>query len=309
MSIDSEELEALWEKWIQEGKKPLKIEGDLKKRAVGSVTVLPISKLLPHEEVTEEGLFSVTKGVLKDKKFTWPIFVYEKSRAAFDEMHKLIVLDGMHRLELLRIFCFRYIPAQLVEYENKNNNKDNVSIDAWYRIIKDVGKDKFSQCTKEFNLEMVNMSMDEIDEREKAVIIFSEEKFYMFSENLSLRNEYCKLKELEEYLGRAEYDIQVKIESEMKIPNSVAIFPKVLSKTNVIKTACRKKVFPPKTTRHIFQYRVYNIDVSLKDLQYAKSPEVLADSLRKKNKGRELYYMGRDIQVDRFYKEHMFKFK
>ena len=131
MANDSKELDEIYKKWDEEGRQDLKVEGNTKKQAVESITVESCLELSPHEKVTIDGLLTVAKGILKDLKFTWPVFVDKKSR---------VVLDGMHRFKLLKDCCFKRIPVQLIEYN------DDIKLDTWCRHIKGIKKDCSGTC-------------------------------------------------------------------------------------------------------------------------------------------------------------------
>jgi hypothetical protein len=45
------------------------------------------------------------------------------------------------------------------------------------------------------------------------------------------------------------------------------------------------------------------------DLQTFKSHELLAQHLRKVHRSRKLTYIGKGINIDRHYEEHMFRFE
>jgi hypothetical protein len=303
MSIDTKELKALEEEWRQ-GDKSLKIEGTIKDRIVESITAASLPKLYPHEEVIMKGLLGVAEGILKAKKFTWPIFVDKDSG---------VVLDGMHRFTLLTDFCFKYVPVQLLDYQTN----DDIILDVWCRNIMDVDVDEFNHLASKLNMEEVNMSWNQLKERKEAIVISPENKFLKFADKYESKDEYYKLKELEMHLGmpkkytigRAEYGVEEEMQNVMDIPDSVTMFPRCLTKREVVEVATRGEVFPPKTTRHIFPYRVYNIDIRPSDLQDAASLEELASKIQNENQNRELYYIGRGITIDRYYGEHMFKFE
>jgi hypothetical protein len=282
----------------------LVIEGDLKDKVVNSLSVEEIDFLKPHEETHLIGKLRVAEGILKDRKFTWPIFSDKVSG---------VILDGMHRWNLLKDFCFFYVPVQHIDYLNN----DKVILDVWCRVIRHTTEEEFQLAMKEEGLEEVDLSGEEVHTRDRALLVSPNNRAYMFREKMAAQFEYYRLKTVEERfgiskkvnVGLADYKVEGSVIGSMNDADTVVIFPRPLTKQDVVDVAQRGEVFPPKTTRHIFQFRVFNIEVFPMDLQTFKSHELLAQHLRKDHRSRKLTYIGKGINIDRYYEEHMFKFE
>jgi len=302
MNIDKELLDKLEAKW-KGNEKPLPVDDDLKEQVVESLSVEEISFLKPHEETHLIGKLRVAEGILKEKKFTWPIFADRKTG---------VILDGMHRFGLLKDFCFSYIPVQHIDYVAN----DDIKLDVWCRYIKQVSEDEFSLVAKECGLEEVPFSTTDIMERKSAIIVSPNNRAYIFHERHSPQIEYYRLKEVEDRFsigkkvstGLADYNVETEALGMLNSPDTVVVFPRPLSKQDVIDVAMRGEVFPPKTTRHIFQFRVFNIEVLPTELQATKTKKALEDAIWRAHKKRKLFYLGKGIIIDRYYAEHMFRF-
>ena len=302
MTIDKGILDNLEAKW-KGNERPMLVEDALKDQVVESLSVEEIGFLKPHEETHLIGKLRVAEGILKEKKFTWPIFSDQRTG---------VILDGMHRYGLLKDFCFFYVPVQHIDYVNN----DQILLDVWCRYIKQVTEDEFSLVSRECGLEEVPFSIEGIKERKSALIISPNNRAYTFNERLNPQMEYYKLKKVEDRFaigrkvstGLADYNVEKEALSLLNTPDTVVVFPRPLSKQDVIDVAMRGEVFPPKTTRHIFQFRVFNIEVLPMELQVSKSKQALEEKILRTHKKRKLFYIGKGITVDRYYAEHMFRF-
>lgn len=79
--------------------------------------LLPISQLLPHEECDPHTLDEVEKDIRRHGAVLEPVLVAEGS---------LVVLNGHHRLEVLRRLGARKVPAWVVDYEDAS-----ITVDLW----------------------------------------------------------------------------------------------------------------------------------------------------------------------------------
>jgi hypothetical protein len=152
--------------------------------------------------------------------------------------------------------------------------------------------------------------------RKGAIIISPNNRAYTFNERLSSQIEYYRLKEVEDRFaigkkvntGLADYNVEKQAFELLNTKDTVIVFPRPLKKQDVIDVAMRGEVFPPKTTRHIFEFRVFNIDVLPSDLQTTNGKKELEQKIWTTHNKRKLYYIGKNIVVDRYYAEHMFRF-
>jgi L-serine kinase (ADP) len=79
--------------------------------------LVPIGKLLAHEEVDEESVAELIAELGRTQVFADPIWVARDS---------LVILNGHHRVEALRRLHAARVPAWLLDYET-----DLVSLEPW----------------------------------------------------------------------------------------------------------------------------------------------------------------------------------
>ena len=304
MTIGIRDLEALETRWRQEGK-AVEVPEEMGRLLIDSLAIERVAGLYPHEETHMAGKLGVAEGILRQQRFTWPIFVDKGSK---------VILDGMHRWGLLNDFCFRFIPVQNLDYLGD----DTVLLNTWCRTIDDTNEESFQNAAQEHGLEALHdVSITDIPKRGSALLMSPLKRLYSFRTRMSPRDEYYALKGIEDALGisekynsgRARYMTEKEVMGETSRPDCVLTFPRPLSKKDVIDEARRGKVFPPKATRHVFLFRLYNLSIPLKQLNTNTTSEELTMEVRTLQATKKLIYVGKGIKIDRWYDEHMLKFE
>jgi ParB-like nuclease domain len=79
--------------------------------------LVPIGKLLSHEEVEEENVAEIVRELERTQVFADPIWVARDS---------LVILNGHHRVEALRQLKAARVPVWLLDYDS-----DLVSLEPW----------------------------------------------------------------------------------------------------------------------------------------------------------------------------------
>jgi len=129
-----------------------------------------------------------------------------------------------------------------------------------------------------------------------------------------LSKEYLEVDSDENVEGTEYLGFEGAIEA-MEDTQRIVVFPRNVTKLDVIELAWAGDVFPRKTTRHVFSFRVFDLPIELTRL--VKEEGSLKDDLYDvvRNRGRNLYlnYLGKNIHImegkkERFYPDHMFKF-
>ena len=81
------------------------------------LALVPIALLKPHEEIDEEHLHELEKRIVSDGVLRYPIIV---------DLKTLTILNGHHRVEILKQMGKKYVPAILVDYDS-----DCVKVYSW----------------------------------------------------------------------------------------------------------------------------------------------------------------------------------
>ncbi|MGQ4891194.1 MAG: ParB N-terminal domain-containing protein [Candidatus Njordarchaeia archaeon] len=267
-----------------------------------------INRLYIHEEIIPTNLEKI-KDVLKRQGFQIdPIIVDRESG---------VILDGMHRYEALKQLGFDYILTAKVNYFSPN-----IIIRNWYRTFKlNIPHDKVLSCVRKIadskGFEISESDSEKSKPDKKAIFsiwIRGTGKSYIAisDKKLNVWEKYMLLKSFETELSnfinikpnyRSE-ELAVKEFDSSKIDLVLATPP--IKKEDVVNFALNKKIFPPKTTRHILPVRPLFVNVPLPLLKHGDLGKTLKEKreiLRKLLLQKTLIKVKGEIIIDRFYEE------
>lgn len=254
--------------------------GDLELR----IAVVNISDLHLHEELVPGFLEELAREIEEDGLLRHPVIVDSGS---------LVVLDGMHRVDALRIIGCRRIPACLVDYWNPA-----ITVGCWYRtlmgrlsldeVLNDVLKEGFD-AVKVSDIEPgeVGVSPNAAAVKGGGGAVVVRKPFR------SLDEAYAVVKRVEEVLrGRG---LRVGFETERDAlqkfrageVDGVLMTPRV-DKNSVISVALAGRLFPHKTTRHVIPARPLFLNIPLDLLRGDEPLEEVNAEVAKLLKARKL---------------------
>ncbi|MEM1537769.1 MAG: ParB N-terminal domain-containing protein [Candidatus Nezhaarchaeales archaeon] len=222
----------------------------------------PIEELKLHEETIEALLEKLKREIEVDHVLKHPVIV---------DRNTLIVLDGMHRVEALRVLGYGYVPVCLVNYESPA-----ITLGSWARLILNLQSLKpLISMLLSFRYVVVECrSFDEVKgalvSREASLGVITNQQLLLVKTGFKdIKRIYEVLKRVESELEARGYTISYETERDaydkvkgLKAP--VALIPPTALKSEVISTALRGERFPHKTTRHIIPARPLFINVPLK---------------------------------------------
>ena len=183
--------------------------------------------LKEHEEIDPFHFYELKKELVKDGFQKDPIIIEDKYNT---------VLDGHHRLNILKSLGFSKIAAYQVNY--LNNAK--IQVKTWYPLIVDSSTNPLDLFKKYF----VNKKLDNMDEKDSKLIL---------KEGVHILH-LDRKKALGMLVGKVKLDY---INTEKKALEMVkdgravaALSFKPISKKEVIRHALSGNKLPPKTTQH-----------------------------------------------------------
>jgi len=226
--------------------------------------IVRVDGLLMHEEV----LPAVARKLLFEFKnlanLQNPIIVDQNN----------IVLDGNHRAYAFRQLSFRHIPVCRIDYFN-----ENAKLRFWFRMLKNVERfDTFTHIIQERNgrIQPVESAVALTDIMRKECLacgLQCGDRYYCVRFPCTVVKDavcaYDVLREIEKtatarhmnlsyipckYAGQQEF-------CRTLTQTDIVIWTPRISKAMVVEAARRKKVFAPKTTRHLIPARPLNVDV------------------------------------------------
>jgi len=253
----------------------------------GKIQAVPIDKLYLHEEIIDSNLNTLIRAIKKKNVFQDPVIVDENSG---------VILDGMHRTEALKRLGYEYIIAYLIDYSNPA-----IKIRKWCRVFKLpdylIKKEKINETLNEIakmlNLDMFNCDSKDAERylekrkilgyilrglNEKAYCIKSYETKFDIHEAYLVLRKFEGLIEKKLFL-RINYYPDEKFGPKINLEDYLCLIPPQISKEEVVNCARNKKLFPPKSTRHIIPLRPFFVNIPLFLLR--KSTEMTIKQINK----------------------------
>lgn len=263
-----------------------------------------LDSLKLHEETLDKLLESLAKDIIKKGVVKHPVIV---------DANSLTVLDGMHRVQALKIIgCIRALTCKL-DYQNPAirmkfyyRTLDNIEMDIAERLVYEMN---IPVQEREFNSTILNSPDLIMALISKGRSLISEKKDRVIEEA------YNKIKALEKRLnsiGRISYypeDEALNKVSKDEVSAALAV-PK-LKKKDIIELTNRGYLLPPKTTMHIIPARPLGVNAPLDLLMNKKmDAEEANTALVKSLKRRRIQKLEpRTVFEGRYYEEELYFFK
>ena len=238
-----------------------------------NLKVVPISQLRPHEETVGRLSDSLGRSLLRDGVQRDPIVVDEASG---------IVLDGMHRVQSLKTMGARSVVAYLVDYADPN-----VRLYRWYRFVKRPGSGKAREIIGDLGLERIGplgSGPRAMVPGDRLVVTYRGEAY-----GAKVTGDIGEDTRAMRSFDRAAAERGLKVEFMDEASASAALLggdylflltPR-FGKEEVLRAGREGKLFPPKSTLHVFPVRPLGLDYPLEDLKAGRdSLESLLSSKR-----------------------------
>lgn len=226
--------------------------------------ILPVNTLLRHEQILPHKASMLTYEFKNLAHLQNPVIV--------DENH--VVLDGNHRIHVFNALNFKYIPVCKINYLN-----DNTKLRRWFRLLGhipdiDIVKNVFeaSGCCihpvpDKFSLmQALETNTDACGVQRTDGCIFIEFPKCLSQDVVAI---YDLLQQIQQKLISMEISLDyipcnaVHTEQFCKklSANEAVVWTPILTKKTVIASAKKKRMFAPKTTRHVIPARPLNVNV------------------------------------------------
>jgi hypothetical protein len=179
---------------------------------------------IPHEDVVLNKVKDAIISVKETKSIMPPIV----------DLRTLIVIDGHHRREAVISMNFRKIPFYLVDY-----SKDEIIVGKWFRKV------LHSKLSSLFVSSLKRVGDGDLCMRFQSISICSRNVYSL----------YWRLEWLEERLR----GLGAKVDRDPVSGEE----PPELTKAEIIRVAKTGLRFPPKTTRHLYNFIIPKLRVKL----------------------------------------------
>ena len=233
-----------------------------------SIAIVPLKEVLVHEQTVKKwarhlAYYMADAGTQKN-----PIVVHKINR-------KYIVLDGMHRVEAMKIMKCRDIMVYIVDYFD-----DKIELHNWYAIaMGELNIEKFLKDLKgEYEFEKLEKEEDiNILIKERKIFIGISDKkdnrYVVFNRKNLYGDDYIDIatslvEKVETAIDSMEYRLiyvpDNTGEQDFKISRgSILIYRPLFKKEEIIKRTLSGKTFPRKSTRHIIPGRPLRVDINI----------------------------------------------
>ena len=220
------------------------------------LSVEPIEKVLPHEEVLADVLSSIVGSLRRTGAQLDPVIMDRATGVA---------LDGMHRVEALRSMGADKILACGVDY-----GSESIRLGRWLRAYAGRSNPLLEDLKVRLNLTRVSRAeaLSEVEGHRTPVALFAGgASFKSLLPLASVRESIELVRVFDETAARSGIHPRIVSESEaMKLIDTGAIVfvPPSPSKEDVVRSGLSRQLFPPKSTRHMIPARPVGVSYPLK---------------------------------------------
>ncbi len=214
--------------------------------------LLSIAELKPHEETVGHFSDDLVTRIIKEGIQRDPIIVDEKSN---------VVLDGMHRLQVLRKIGARFVVANLLDYSS-----GEVKLSRWSRVVRAPSPAIFNRLIAD--LEMKKDPTSKSDSSQRVRVWHRGE---MFASTPTSFAEVCaSMRRFDSSVtaagGRVEFMDEETFHIGTDETDVAVLLTPVLLKSQVIHAGTSGMLLPPKSTMHVFPLRPVGVDYPVKNL-------------------------------------------
>jgi len=221
------------------------------------IALVETDRLLLHEETIPEVLRALAHRIEEDGVLKAPVIVDHET---------LVVLDGMHRVEALRMLGCQFTCVCLVDYRSPE-----IRVERWCRTVSNpFNAGIAAEIVRELGLRLTPLPMCRASYRrdDVSVMIFRDASFEVEASVPGLIPAFDAVRAFELRLRALGFEVgyETDREAEEKLASGAVgavLCPPQVGKRQVIETASRGRVFTFKVTRHIVQARPVGVDVPL----------------------------------------------
>ncbi|MDP6048023.1 MAG: hypothetical protein QGG23_01045 [Candidatus Bathyarchaeota archaeon] len=221
------------------------------------IALVEINKLLLHEETIQKNVDELFAEIERTGILKSPVIVGREF---------LVVLDGMHRVEVLKNMGCRFMCVCLVDYMSPR-----IKIDRWCRVV--LSQIPIEEIITDFgDLGVVTRTVSSASEGESLMLMLEEGYYKVTTHENGIISGFATVTNIEAWLRRKGHTIRYETERDAtrmlkQREAGFVLCPPAIQKKHVIEISISGSVFPPKATRHIIPARPFGIDVPIELLK------------------------------------------
>jgi len=218
--------------------------------------MVEIDELKPHEEVIEKAVVKLTEEMRKDGFVRDPLIVDQEEH---------VILDGMHRFDVLKRLGCRFAPCCLLDYMSPQ-----ISVGSWFRVFNvEDAKSSAQELLSTMKLDYAVNQLDVIGQYDAdAIILTRGGNEFLLSKSIGIL-ERCRIAtDIEKQIVRDGLRVTylsetLALESLMSEQANFLIVLPAFTKETIRKLGSEGVLLPHKVTRHVIPSRPLEIDVPL----------------------------------------------
>ena len=212
------------------------------------------SDLMPHEETIGHLSKELESAMVHDGLQRDPIIVDERSG---------VVLDGMHRLEILKKIGAQSAVCDIVDYSSKD-----VGLFRWLRAVNKPGPNLLFRLEHELDLKWV--SSESLESPTKVEVWHRGDKLEStldigFPEMCSAMRRFDRIVAQEG--GRIEFIDEETFRAGAGVDDAAVLVTPRIRKSHVLFAARTGSLLPPKSTLHVFPIRPMGVNYPIDELK------------------------------------------
>jgi hypothetical protein len=220
--------------------------------------IRPLSQLRPHEETVRGFTEALLRDLIRDGVQRDPVVIDQNSGT---------ILDGSHRSKALSQAGVVSVVACLVDY-----NDPEVRLFRWHRLVRSPGRERAAEIIGSLKLQRLHstdawVAAEARDGRLK--VIYRGEAFAMKGgSHLEEIGAIRTFDHLVEGTGlRTEFRDEASATAAHVQGEDLFLIPPRISKDDVLRAAAEGRLFPPKSTLHVFPLRPLGVNYPLRELR------------------------------------------
>ena len=230
--------------------------------------LIPVDKLVPHEEIVEGRLKDLIEKIKSENAVDMPIVV-----ARIPGSDKYLIVDGHHRWAALKEMGYKLVPCVVIDYFS-----DDVRLMTWYpAVIGDISPilEELEREGVEYNeIKCPDRKIDDNLLEGNAFIIVGQDKCFEIrggiEEQKIVSRVLSKLNIENKFILAYYGDLEEALTDLKKGEITYLFIRKNVTKEEVIEMARQNRVYAPKTTRHILPYYPAKTYTPLEKLKITK---------------------------------------
>jgi len=216
------------------------------------IALLELSLLKPHEEVIENLVRKLSNEMESEREVKDPLIIDEKDH---------VILDGMHRLNSLKMLGCRFAPCCLINYDNPE-----IKVESWYRVFNMQESEKFAERLLEDFAVNYKREKDALSGSE--IILTSEGTRFVPTQLIDDVQSARRAVELERAVSlkgyKVEYQPSIIAIQRWKSGNAHFVIPlPTFTKQRIRELGEKEILLPHKSTCHVIPSRPLRLDVPL----------------------------------------------